>query len=74
MRTGPRRDSYSTYSEKSTFGKRLAHFIAHDQVVQHADIDQRQGLLETSRDQFIGLARLGDAGRVVVSQCDVRSR
>ena len=52
--------------QKSTFGKRQAAVVGHDHVIQNADVDQLQGFAQPARDQLVGLAGLGDSGRMVV--------
>ena len=42
-------------------------------MIQQPDVDQRQGLLESTGDQLIGLTRLGNAARVIVGE-DHRGR
>ena len=41
--------------------------VADHEVVEHAHIDQRQRIAQAHRDPLVGLARLGDSGRVVVA-------
>ena len=38
-----------------------------DQVIEDPDVDQRERLFDTLGDQLIGLTRLGNSGRMVVS-------
>lgn len=42
-------------------------------MIEQTDIDQGQGIPQSLGDEFVGLARLGDTRRVIVSKCDVRS-
>ena len=37
-------------------------------MIEHPDVHQGQGVPQTSGNQFVGLAGLGDAGRVIVGQ------
>ena len=53
-------------SDKSTFRERHAHAVADDDVVEQTDVDQRERLLDPHRDEFVGLAGLGDAGGMIV--------
>ncbi len=46
--------------------------LADDEVIQHAHVDQRQGLLEPLGDADVGLTGLRDPGRMVVGQDDRR--
>ena len=46
--------------------------IAHDQVIDHPDVDQRQRIAQAPGDELIGLTRLGDARWVVVSENERR--
>jgi len=39
-------------------------------VIEHADVHQLQRLAQATRDELIGMAGFGDAGRVVVSEDD----
>ena len=52
-------------SKQSTLGERDDSF-ADDQVVNHADVYEREGVLEAMGEEFVGLGRLGISGRVVV--------
>jgi len=51
---------------KSPFRKRQAAVVGHDQVIEHTDVHQLQRLAQAPRDELIGMAGFGDAGRVVV--------
>lgn len=51
---------------ESTLRERHGGAVANDDVVQEAYVDQGERLLDPLSDQFIGLARFGDAGGVVV--------
>lgn len=43
------------------------HFLpGDDQVIQDPDIHERERILQSPRDQFIRMARLGDTARMVV--------
>src|SRR5690606_34965226 len=42
--------------------------IAHHEVVEHPDIDEGERAFQAAGDDLVGLARLGDPGRVVVGQ------
>jgi len=52
--------------QEPALGEREAGAIAHDEVIEHPDIEQRERIAQATRDELIGLARLGDPGRVVV--------
>jgi hypothetical protein len=51
---------------QSVFGKRQAAVVGDDHVIEHADVDQLQGFAQPSRDQFVGLTGLGDAGWMIM--------
>ena len=53
-------------SDQSALSQRHARTVAHDDVVQQTYIHQGEGLLDSLRDEFVGLARLSHAARVVV--------
>ena len=48
-------------SEQPTFRERQAAVVADDEVIQHADVDQRERIAQTARDELVCLAGLGDA-------------
>src|SRR5258708_17832784 len=52
--------------DKSTFRQRHARTIAHDDVIEQADVDQGQCFLDSLRDELVRLRRLRDAPPVVV--------
>jgi len=52
-------------SNKSTFRQRYADTLADDDVIEQPNVHQGERLLDALRDQFVGLARLGDAGGVL---------
>src|SRR5688572_1197918 len=52
--------SASWASNQAFFRERGALAVADDQVVEKPDFDQRQGIPQPGRDDFVGLARLGD--------------
>ena len=39
-------------------------------MIEHADVDQLQGFAQPSRDHFVGLTGLGDAGWMIMRQYD----
>jgi hypothetical protein len=47
--------------------------VAHDDVVQKPDIDERQRFLDSLSDHLVRLARIGDSRRMIVSH-DHRGR
>ena len=51
--------------DQSTFGQRHRHAIPHHDVIQQPDIHQRQRFLDLERDEFIGTAGFGNAGRML---------
>jgi hypothetical protein len=53
-------------------GEREAHPLADDEVIEHADVDQRQRLLQAPRDELVRLARLEHARGVLgcISGCN----
>ena len=53
--------------DESTFRKRNAHSVAHDDVIEQPNIDQTERLFHPLGDEFVGLARLGNPGRMIVS-------
>ena len=53
--------------DKPSLGKRYAHAVAHDDVIEQPNIDQPERLLHSLGDEFVGLTRLGNPGRMVVS-------
>ena len=58
--------SWSVALEQTSLRERH-HAIARDnEVIERADVDQRERLLERLRQQFVRARRLGDAGRMVV--------
>jgi hypothetical protein len=58
-------------SDQSMLRKRQTAVVGNDHVIEHADVDQLQGFAQPARDQLIGLARFGDAGRMLgcISGC-----
>lgn len=55
-----RRSDQAVFSERESVGAR------HDDMVEHAGIDQSQRLLERARQQLVGLARVRPATRVIM--------
>ena len=53
-------------AEHSALGEGDAGAVADDDVVEQPDVDQRERVLDAPRDPFVGLARLGNARRVIV--------
>lgn len=64
-------DQYS-HLQESQLAKRGRLAIADDEVIEHADIDQRQRVLQPPRELAVGRARLHDAGGVIVRKDDGR--
>jgi hypothetical protein len=60
------------FSDEPALGERQAAVVGHDQMIEHADVDQLQCLAQAPRDEFIGVTGLGDAGRMLgfVSECN----
>ena len=54
-------------SKQAPFGK-AGDFIADDDVIEHAYIDQFQCLAQSFGDAYVGLAGFADTGRVVMGQ------
>lgn len=54
--------------DQSSLGEAGDVAASDDQVIKHADVDERQRLAQALRDEFVRLARLRDAARVVVAQ------
>jgi hypothetical protein len=48
--------------------ERIGFPVTNDEMIEHAYIDERQGLLEPLRDVLVGLAGFGDARRMVVGE------
>ena len=42
--------------------------VAHDQVIEHADIDERERVSQPASDEFVGLRGFGDARWVIVRE------
>jgi hypothetical protein len=55
-------------SEEPTLGERQTAVVTDDEVIEHADIHQRERVAQSARDEFVGLAGLGDTGRMVVRE------
>src|SRR5438105_6912350 len=54
------------------FREGKAQSVADDEVIEHADVHQAEGLLEPPRDELVRLARLEHSGGVVVREDDRR--
>ncbi len=52
--------------------EREAAAVSHDEVIQNADVDQSESIPEPLRDDLVRLARLEDAGRVVMRKDERR--
>jgi len=52
--------------DKSTFGKACNHVAADHEVIECADIHQRQRLFQRLREKLVGTTRFGNTGRMVV--------
>ena len=48
-------------SKQSPLGEGRAAVVAHDQVVEHADVDEGERVLQAMRYELVGLAGLGHA-------------
>src|SRR5260221_328369 len=59
-------------SEQSALRERDRLVACDDEMVEHLDLDQRQGLLQVAREELVGLAGLRHAGRMVVGKDDCR--
>ncbi len=46
--------------------ERHARAVPDDHVIEQADVDEREGVVDALGDQLVGLARLRDTGRVIV--------
>lgn len=55
-------------SKQASFRERLHHPITNHQVIKHTDVDERQRLLETARDELIRLARFRYTAWMIVSE------
>ena len=55
-------------SEQTAFGEGKRRISRDDEVIEHPDIDQGQGLLERLGQHLIGVAGLGYAGRMIVRE------
>ena len=56
----PRRYPYPLL-KKSPFRERQTAVVADDQMIEHADVDQRERIAQSARDEFVGLTGLSDA-------------
>ncbi len=63
--------SFAEKSQQPTLGKRH-HFIPHDKMIQHPDINQCQCFFQTLRYLLIRMAGLGDSRRMVMGKDDRR--
>lgn len=54
--------------QQPAFRERQAGAVAHDKVVKYPDVQQRERIAQAAGDQLVRLARLGDAGRVIVGK------
>src|SRR5438045_2626997 len=54
--------------DETALGERHDTRAGHDEMVQGADVDERQSLLERGGEQLVGARRLGYAAGVVVSK------
>src|SRR5438045_653463 len=57
-------------SDESTFGKAHGARSGDDEMVEHSHVDQRKRLFEALCEQFIGAARFGYTGRMVMREHD----
>jgi hypothetical protein len=59
------------FSDQPTLRQRYADALAHDDVIEQANVHQCKSLLHPLRNQLVGLTRLGDAGWVLgfISRC-----
>src|SRR5688572_19113199 len=55
-------------SDEPFFRERNAAAVADDEVVEEPNLDEGEGVPQPRRDDFVGLARLGDAARMVVGE------
>jgi len=53
-------------SDQAMLGKAEHGAVGHDEVIEHANVHQRQNLLQGAREGFVGTRRLGRAAGVVV--------
>lgn len=54
--------------QQATLGKGQAAIVAHDAMIEHADIDQCQRLTQPARDELIGLTGFGHPRRMIVRE------
>jgi hypothetical protein len=59
--------------EQTALGEGQAAVVSHDAMIQYPYIHKPERLAKSSRDQFVGLTRLGHTGRMIVGQ-DHRGR
>ncbi len=57
-------------SEQASLGQRHAHAVAHDDVVEQANVDQGKRFLHALRDELVRVTGFGDAGRMIVRDDD----
>ena len=55
-------------SDQAVLAEGEALAVADYEVIEHAHVDQGEGLLQAPRDEFVRLARLEDPGGVVVGE------
>jgi hypothetical protein len=60
-----------TISEESRFCERHADAVTDDEVIEHANVDERERILEPARDELVGVARLRDSAWMLgfISRC-----
>src|SRR5439155_27278541 len=54
--------------QQAALGKRHGARPGDDEMVEHLDVDERERGFQRSREDLVGVAGLGDAGRVVVGE------
>src|SRR6202162_6030259 len=62
-----------TCSKQPSFCERHAGPVAYDEVIQYADVDKREGILESARDELVRSAGFRYARRMVVREDHGRS-
>jgi hypothetical protein len=57
-------------SEQASLGQRHAHAVAHDDVVEQANVDQGKRFLHALRDELVRVTGLGDAAPAMRPRTD----
>lgn len=65
------RSSVLHMSNKSTFCERHADAVTHDEMIEHANVDECERILEPARDELVGVAGFRDSAWMLgfISRC-----